>query len=107
MSLLTSPSISLRKILFATDFSRCSEAALPYAIGLCRRYDGVLNIVSVVPAEICDNAQPPDRLTLTFCREQDGEACDVRAVPGNQASRAGQRWRGRSLQGFVRTDSET
>ena len=60
MNLLTSPSISLRNILFATDFSPCSEAALPYAIGLCRRYDGVLNIVSVVPAEICDNAQPPD-----------------------------------------------
>ena len=41
-------------------FSSSSEAALPYAIGLSRRYDSLLNIVSVVPAEICDNAQPPD-----------------------------------------------
>jgi nucleotide-binding universal stress UspA family protein len=60
MGLLLSQSISLRNILFATDFSSCSEAALTYAIGLSRRYDSLLNIVSVVPAEICDNAQPPD-----------------------------------------------
>ena len=60
MSLLAAPSISLRNIMFATDFSSSSEAALPYAIGLCCRYNSLLNIVSVVPAEICDNAQPPD-----------------------------------------------
>jgi nucleotide-binding universal stress UspA family protein len=60
MSLPVSPSISLRNILFATDFSSCSEAALPYAIGVSRRYRGVLNIVTVVSAEICGNAQPPD-----------------------------------------------
>lgn len=60
MGLLLSPNISLRNILFATDFSSSSEAALPYAIALSRRYDSLLNIVSVVPAEICDNAQPPD-----------------------------------------------
>jgi len=54
------PKHLLRNILFATDFSSCSEAALTYAIGLSRRYDSLLNIVSVVPAEICDNAQPPD-----------------------------------------------
>ena len=60
MGLLLSPSISLRNILFATDFSPRSEAALTYAIGLSRRYDSLLNIVSIVPAEICDNAQPPD-----------------------------------------------
>jgi len=60
MSLLAAPSISLHNIMFATDFSSSSEAALPYAIGLFRRYDSLLNIVSVVPAEICDKAQPPD-----------------------------------------------
>ena len=60
MNSLMTPSISLRNILFATDFSSCSEAALPYAIALSRRYNSLLNIVSVVPAEICDNSQPPD-----------------------------------------------
>lgn len=60
MSLLAAPSISLHNVMFATDFSPSSEAALPYAIGLSRRYDSLLNIVSIVPAEICDNAQPPD-----------------------------------------------
>jgi nucleotide-binding universal stress UspA family protein len=60
MSLPVTPNISLRNILFATDFSSCSEAALPYAIGVSRRYRGVLNIVTVISAEICGNAQPPD-----------------------------------------------
>ena len=62
MSLPVTPNISLHNILFATDFSSCSEAALPYAIGLSRRYHGVLNLVSVVSAEICEDAQPPDPL---------------------------------------------
>jgi nucleotide-binding universal stress UspA family protein len=60
MSLPATPNISLRNILYATDFSSCSEAALPYAIGVSRRYHGVLNIVSVVSAEICGDAQSPD-----------------------------------------------
>jgi hypothetical protein len=38
MSLQVTPDISIRNILFATDFSSCSEAALPYAIGVSRRY---------------------------------------------------------------------
>jgi nucleotide-binding universal stress UspA family protein len=63
------PNISLRNILFATDFSSCSEAALPYAIGLSRRYHGLLNIVSVVPAEICSNARPPDPLYFRHSAE--------------------------------------
>ena len=60
MTLPVTPNISLRNILFATDFSSCSEAALPYAIGVSRRYHSLLNIVSVVSAEICEDAQPPD-----------------------------------------------
>jgi len=31
--------ISLKNILFATDFSEASEAALPYAAAIARRYD--------------------------------------------------------------------
>jgi nucleotide-binding universal stress UspA family protein len=34
----TKTRISLKKILYATDFSRASEFALPYAIGLAKRY---------------------------------------------------------------------
>src|ERR1019366_3272532 len=34
----TKTRISLKNILYATDFSPAAEAALPYAIGLARRY---------------------------------------------------------------------
>jgi nucleotide-binding universal stress UspA family protein len=34
----TKTRIALKKIMFATDFSRAAEAALPYAIGLARQY---------------------------------------------------------------------
>lgn len=56
--------VSLRKVLFATDFSSCSEAALAYGIGMCRRYDAMLYTVSVVSAEITYDAQPPDPFYL-------------------------------------------
>jgi len=70
MSLQVTPDISIRNILFATDFSSCSEAALPYAIGVSRRYLGLLSIVSVVPGEICGNAQPPDALYFRHSAEK-------------------------------------
>lgn len=60
MGFPVTPNISLRNILFATDFSPCSEAALAYAAGLSRRYQSLLTIVNVVPAEVCVYAQPPD-----------------------------------------------
>ncbi|MFB3915589.1 MAG: universal stress protein [Terriglobales bacterium] len=41
--------ISLQNILFATDFSSCSETALPYALGLAHRYGAGLYTVHVVP----------------------------------------------------------
>src|ERR1700689_4480219 len=64
MSLPFTPNISRCNILYATDFSSCSEAALPYAIGVSRRNHGVLNIVSVVSAEIGGDAQSRDPFYL-------------------------------------------
>jgi nucleotide-binding universal stress UspA family protein len=69
MSLPVTPAISLRNILYATDFSPCSEAALRCAIGLSRRYHGVLNLVSVVSAEICGDSQSPDPFYLRHSAE--------------------------------------
>ena len=37
-----------RRILFATDFSATSEAALPYATAICRRFRSTLHMVHVV-----------------------------------------------------------
>jgi nucleotide-binding universal stress UspA family protein len=70
MPLLASQSpVSVRKILFATDFSSCSEIALRYGLGLSRRYDATLYTVSVVSSEITYDAQPPDPLYLRHCAE--------------------------------------
>lgn len=43
--------ISLRNVLFATDFSAASMQALPYATGIARRFDSKLCIAHVVPPE--------------------------------------------------------
>ena len=40
--------ISLKNILFATDFSEASEAALPYAAAISRRYESQLHVVHVM-----------------------------------------------------------
>jgi nucleotide-binding universal stress UspA family protein len=63
-------SLSLQNILFATDFSPCSEIALAYGAGLSRRYDATLYTVSVVPEEITDYVQPPDPFYLRHSAEK-------------------------------------
>ncbi len=45
----TTKRIALQNILFATDFSTCSNVALPYAKALCRRYGATLHSVHVRP----------------------------------------------------------
>lgn len=59
----TATGIPLQNILFATDFSACSETAFRYAIKLCRRYDSTLHTVHVVREELSD-VQPPDPFFL-------------------------------------------
>jgi nucleotide-binding universal stress UspA family protein len=43
--------IALKNILFATDFSPCSTAALPYAVALARRYGATLYAAHVMPTK--------------------------------------------------------
>ena len=40
--------VSVRSVLFATDFSATSEAALPYAAAICRRFGSTLHAVHVL-----------------------------------------------------------
>ncbi len=40
--------VSVRNVLFATDFSATSEAALPYAVAICRRFGSTLHTVHVL-----------------------------------------------------------
>ena len=41
--------IALENILFATDFSPCSNAALPYALSVARRYGATVHAAHVLP----------------------------------------------------------
>ena len=43
-----SSAISVKNVLFATDFSAISEAALPYATAICRRFGSMLHTVHVL-----------------------------------------------------------
>ena len=67
---VTASSVSLQNILFATDFSPCSETALAYGAALSHRYDATLYTVSVVPQEITDYVQPPDPFYLRHSAEK-------------------------------------
>jgi len=40
--------ISVKNILYATDFSATSEAALPYATGLCRKFGSTLHVAHIL-----------------------------------------------------------
>jgi nucleotide-binding universal stress UspA family protein len=43
-----SPAISLKNILYATDFSPTSESALPYATAICRHFGSTLHVTHVL-----------------------------------------------------------
>src|SRR4051794_23265122 len=45
---VSNTSLSVRNVLFATDFSPTSEAALPYATAICRRFRSTLHMVHVL-----------------------------------------------------------
>ena len=53
-------SLSLENILVATDFSPCSEAALPYAFELAKRYGSMIHTVYVMPHEVFVESAEPD-----------------------------------------------
>jgi nucleotide-binding universal stress UspA family protein len=68
MKLLTekvTPKVALKNILFATDFSQASTAALPYAAAISHHYDSMIHLVHVVPdghAPLGTNAPDPSTL---------------------------------------------
>jgi len=43
-----SSALSIKNVLFPTDFSRTSEAALPYATAICRRFRSTLHVAHVL-----------------------------------------------------------
>jgi nucleotide-binding universal stress UspA family protein len=62
--------VSLRNVLFATDFSSASMQALPYATGIARRFDSKLCIAHVVPPEDYPSGlNSLDEAAQVACRE--------------------------------------
>jgi nucleotide-binding universal stress UspA family protein len=62
--------ISLKNVLFATDFSEASEAAFPYAAAISRRYDSQLHVAHIMsPASYIIPFQPGDPITLDSIHE--------------------------------------
>lgn len=50
--------VPVRNILFATDFSPCSETVFPYVCSVARKYDATLHIVHVISPEVI-SIDPP------------------------------------------------
>jgi nucleotide-binding universal stress UspA family protein len=70
MEVSSHASISLKNVLFATDFSEASEAALPYAAAISRRYDSQLHVVHVMsPANYIVSSPPGDPVTIESVHE--------------------------------------
>jgi nucleotide-binding universal stress UspA family protein len=56
--------VSLKNILFATDFSDVSEGALPYAAAMSLRYGGMVHVAHVLPETTLVRPSPIDPVTI-------------------------------------------
>ncbi len=103
--------ISLKNILFATDFSEASSAALPYAAAISRRYESQLHVAHVMsPASYLATSGPMDPITLESMYEaasadvhqrMEALASHLKAVPHRTYVRLGDVWE--SLSDITRT----
>ena len=111
MEVSSPTSISLKNVLFATDFSEVSEAALPYAAAICRRYNCQLHAVHVIsPASYIVPSEPVGSITIESRHEAaraDAQermqdlASHLKAVPHYSYIREGDVWE--VLSDMVRT----
>lgn len=103
--------ISLKNILFATDFSEASQAALPYAAAIARRYDSQLHIAHIMsPASYLIPSQPGEPVTMDSIHEaaradvrerMETVASHLKTVPHHSYVREGEVWE--SLSDIIRT----
>ncbi|MGB8062696.1 MAG: universal stress protein [Candidatus Sulfotelmatobacter sp.] len=104
-----SPAVSVKNVLFATDFSVSSEAALPYAAAICRHFGSTLHIVHVLSdASLLLVTGGVDYVSMgtiyedahTEAKEKlDEIASRLEGIPQRSYVRHGQVWR--SLNGII------
>jgi nucleotide-binding universal stress UspA family protein len=77
--------VSLKNILFATDYSPAANAALPYVIGIARRYGSMVYAVHVRTSEVYGTAPPESWPALAEAAEKLGqeEAADLKKRLGD------------------------
>ena len=76
---LASIRVSLENILYATDFSRPSVVALPYAVALARKYRSTVvaaHVISAAAFQISPQTMEMQAITAQAIREAD-EAMDT------------------------------
>jgi nucleotide-binding universal stress UspA family protein len=91
--------ISLKNILYATDFSRYSDAALPFALSMARKYGSRLfavNVVSLLPFPVAPPTQALQALAAQGVREARENMQRVEArckeIPHETLIRRGEIW---------------
>ncbi len=90
--------ISLKNILLATDFSPCSEAALPYALSVARRYGAKLYAAHVLTPDVHPLVPPAswESLAELVERQMESEAQrldeQLKGIPHELVFRAGDIW---------------
>lgn len=58
-AVMTEKRVALKNVLFATDFSRIADAALPYAVAIARRHEGAVFVAHVLPSELWEMPGTP------------------------------------------------
>ena len=104
------PQIALKTILYATDFSQFSDAALPSALSLARKYRSkifAVHVISLTPFSGSSPTQASRALAAQALREA-GEAMDrlerqCKDVPHEMLIRKGEIWD--ELSGIVKDKS--
>jgi len=105
----TFSSLSVRNVLFATDFSPSSEAALPYAAAICRRFGSTLHNAHVLSdASLLMMTGGADYVSLRTIQEGDISVARqkldqisgrIEGIPHRNYIRCGQVWR--KLSGII------
>jgi nucleotide-binding universal stress UspA family protein len=76
------PVPALKNILYATDFSPCSQAALPYLRAIAERYGSTVHVVHVLPPE-ARTAVPLDKISELDADQISAESAMKALLTGN------------------------